>query len=106
MQIINTAWESEICHTYHVIYVVGQRASFAIPTSIGSSVLPVCQMGPGSSSTPSLVLHRKDLVSKPQSDKSTFQDGVCSFPVIAGYQWIATVHLRYGSAASVSVTSQ
>ena len=105
MQIINIALDSEICHTFQVIYVIGPRASFAIPTSTGSSVLAVCQMGPGSSSAPSLVLNRKDSVTKPQSNKSTLQDGVCSFPVIAGYQWIATVHLRYGSAASVFVTS-
>ena len=106
MQITNTALNNKIWHTYYVIYVIGPRASFAIPTFIGSSVLPVCKMGPGSSSAPSLMLYSEDSVTKPQSDKSTFQDGVCSFPVITCYQWIATVHLRYSSAASVFVTSQ
>ena len=46
--------------TIHPVDVIGPRASFAISTSIRWSVLPVCHIGPGSSSTPSLMLHAKD----------------------------------------------
>ena len=106
MQIINTALDSEICHTYHVIYVIGQRASFAIPTSIGSSVLAVCQMGLGSSSAPSLVLNSKNAVTEPHGNQATSHDGVCALSVETFHQGIAAVHLRYRSTTCVFETSQ
>ena len=92
--------------TRYPVNVVSPRASFAVPTSIGPSVLSVGHVSSRTGSTPSLVLNSEDSVTKPQSNQSTFQDGVCSSPIESRHQWIATIHLWNGSVTSVFVASE
>ena len=78
--------------TINPVDIIGPRASLAIPTLIGWSVLPVSHMGPGSSSTPSLVLHPKDFEALHRCVECAFLEGFRSSAIISGEQGSATVY--------------
>ena len=87
--------------TGYWVNVVSPRSSFAISTSIRSSVLSVCQVSSSTRSTPSLMLHSKHRGSQHQRDEGTFPNGILSSSVISSNYWVATINSWDSSSSSV-----
>ena len=92
--------------TVYSVHVISPRTSFAILTTIGSSILPVSHVSSWACSAPSLMLDCKSSVTKPHSDCGTFLNGVRSSSVISSHYWIATVNSWDSSATSVFEASK
>ena len=91
--------------TRNRVHIISPRASFAVPTSIGPSVLPVGHVSSRTGSTPTLVLYSEDFEAVPQSNQRTFQNGVSSSSVKATDEDIFTISSWNGSTTGVSIAA-
>ena len=91
--------------TGYEIHIISPWSSFAIPTSIGTSVPPVGHVSSWSCSTPTLMLDCKSSVTTPRRYCKALKDGVDSSSVEAPDKHVFAIHLWNGSTTSISETS-
>ena len=91
--------------TRNKVNIVCPWTTFAIPTFIGSSILPVCQVSSRACSTPSLMLNSKSSVASLGSLQSTFCYGITSSSIETTHKKAFSIHLWNGSATCISVTA-
>ena len=91
--------------TRNKVNIVCPRTTFAIPTFIGSSILPVRQVSSRACSTPSLMLNSKSSVASLGSLQSTFCYGITSSSIETTHKKAFSIHLWNGSATCISVTA-
>ena len=91
--------------TGNEINIIRPWSSFAIPASIGSSILPVSQVSSWTCRTPSLMLNCKGSITTPGSCRKALIDGGGSSSVEATDNDVSAIHLWNSPTASVSETS-
>ena len=96
---------TNISLTRYNVNIISPWSPLAISTSIRPSILSVGHVSSRTSSTPSLMLYSKGSVTKSQSNQSTFQNSVCSSPVIVFDKNIFTIIPWNRSSAGISVAA-
>ena len=91
--------------TGYEINIISPRSPFAVPTSIGSSIFPECQVSSWTCRTPSLMLNCKGSVTTPGGCRKALVDGGGSSSVETADDNVFAVHLWNCSAARVSETT-
>ena len=91
--------------TAYEINIIRPRSSFAVPTSIGSSILLKCHVSSRTCRTPSLMLNCKGFVTTPGGCCKALVDGGGSSSVEATDDDVFAIHLWNCSTAGVSETA-
>ena len=91
--------------TGYEIHIISPRTSLSVPTSIGPSILPECQVSSWARSAPSLMLDCKGSVTTSLCYREALVDGIRSSSVVAPDENIFTIHLWNCSATSVTETA-